>query len=301
METNKLQVLLETAKSGSINKVAEKLGYTQSGLTYVLNSLENELGIKLLHRGHSGVTLTPEGEELLPLIECIVSTTDTFAQRIARIRARNSGSIHIGTYNSAVTTLLPQAISSCTAKNPNIHFEITTGVVSLSQLMDDETLDLAICEEHIVSGNYQWEPLMEDEMCVVVRDDDPLAKETSISMDQLRDCHIIYPSINFQGVVATKLKEEGIQFGNQTSIVTADGSITLLIISREGGVSFVSRMYEPECPNNVLFIPLEPKLTRTIGVATLTNASRSKNIDNFIEQLKKHAKDCGQPSKTTPN
>lgn len=44
----------------------EKLGYTQSELTYTMNKLEEELGVKLIVRMHHGVRPTPEGEALLP-------------------------------------------------------------------------------------------------------------------------------------------------------------------------------------------------------------------------------------------
>ncbi len=287
METKKLEALLETAKIGSVNKVAESLGYTQSGLSYALNSLENELGVKLLHRDHGGVSLTPEGEELLPLMECIVTTVESFEQRVSRIKARSSSAIHIGTYNSALIRLLPLAVDRFLACYPDIQFEITTGVDSLSRLMDDEALDLVICEQHIVSGNYQWEPLLEDEMCAVLCKDDPLSKKESLRFSDLKSSHVVYPAINTNGVVARKLREEGIQFGRQTNLVTADGSITLSVISRRGGVSFVSKMYEPECPGNVCFVSMEPKLIRSLGVARPNHSPRSKTLDSFVRQLKK--------------
>lgn len=287
METKKLEALLETAKIGSVNKVAESLGYTQSGLSYALNSLENELGVKLLHRDHGGVSLTPEGEELLPLMECIVTTVESFEQRVSRIKARSSSAIHIGTYNSALIRLLPLAVDRFLACYPDIQFEITTGVDSLSRLMDDEALDLVICEQHIVSGNYQWEPLLEDEMCAVLCKDDPLSKKESLRFSDLKSSHVVYPAINANGVVARKLREEGIQFGRQTNLVTADGSITLSVISRRGGVSFVSKMYEPECPGNVCFVSMEPKLIRSLGVARPNHSPRSKTLDSFVRQLKK--------------
>ena len=65
MDAKKLQVILNTAKIGSINKAAEKLGYTQSGLTYLINSIEEEIGISLLNRSHMGISLTDEGNEPL--------------------------------------------------------------------------------------------------------------------------------------------------------------------------------------------------------------------------------------------
>lgn len=290
MDTGKLTALLETAKCGSINKVAEKLGYTQSGLTYVLNSVEKELGIKLLQRGHSGVCLSPEGQELLPFIENIVYSTESMTQHIQKIKARNSGIIHVGAYNSVVTAFLQQAITGFKAKCPSAQFELTTGVTSLSYLMDSQALDIVICEEHIVSSGYQWIPLVDDEMCVVVRSDDPLAKKDSIPLNALTKYHVIYPNINIHGSVAKRLLSENIHFEDQTNIVTTDGSTTLRIVSHNGGVSFVSRMYESECPDNVVFISAEPKLMRTIGIATPTNITPTKAMKSFIEQLKKAVK-----------
>lgn len=62
MESKKLEALLMAVDLGSFTKAAEVLGYTQSGLTHMMNSLEKEVGFTLLERGRSGVRLTEEGE-----------------------------------------------------------------------------------------------------------------------------------------------------------------------------------------------------------------------------------------------
>ena len=55
MESKKLEALLMAVDLGSFTKAAEVLGYTQSGLTHMMNSLENEIGLRLLDRSYSGV------------------------------------------------------------------------------------------------------------------------------------------------------------------------------------------------------------------------------------------------------
>ena len=55
MESKKLEALLMAVDLGSFTKAAEVLGYTQSGLTHMMNSLEKEVGFTLLERGRSGV------------------------------------------------------------------------------------------------------------------------------------------------------------------------------------------------------------------------------------------------------
>lgn len=58
MESKKLEALLMAVDLGSFTKAAEVMGYTQSGLTHMMNSLEREVGFTLLERGRGGVRLT---------------------------------------------------------------------------------------------------------------------------------------------------------------------------------------------------------------------------------------------------
>ena len=64
MESKKLEALLMAVDLGSFTKAAEVMGYTQSGLTHMMNSLEREVGFTLLERGRGGVRLTKDGEEI---------------------------------------------------------------------------------------------------------------------------------------------------------------------------------------------------------------------------------------------
>ena len=61
MDTKKLAALAAAVRLGSFTRAAEELGYTQSGLTHMMNSLEKDVGFPLLVRGRTGVRLTPAG------------------------------------------------------------------------------------------------------------------------------------------------------------------------------------------------------------------------------------------------
>lgn len=66
MDTEKCTVLLTAIDQGSLSGAAEALGYTPSGVSRLVASLEAELGLPLLVRGKGGVTPTPECEALRP-------------------------------------------------------------------------------------------------------------------------------------------------------------------------------------------------------------------------------------------
>ena len=57
MDTKKLEALLTAVELGSFTRAAEVLGYTQSGLTHMMNSLEKDIGFTVLLRGRSRTCL----------------------------------------------------------------------------------------------------------------------------------------------------------------------------------------------------------------------------------------------------
>ena len=66
---------------GSFTKAADALGYTQSSISQMIASLENELCIKLLTRSRHGVKLTIEGAELYPFIERTICQYQAMQER----------------------------------------------------------------------------------------------------------------------------------------------------------------------------------------------------------------------------
>ena len=54
MESKKLEALLMAVDLGSCTKASEVMGYTQSGLTHMMISLERVVGFTLLERGRGG-------------------------------------------------------------------------------------------------------------------------------------------------------------------------------------------------------------------------------------------------------
>ena len=83
MEAKKLEILMTAVDLGSFSKASEVVGYTQSGLTHLVNSLEREIGFPLIIRSHNGISLTEQGKEL-----CQLSDSSFRQMPIWKIRSR---------------------------------------------------------------------------------------------------------------------------------------------------------------------------------------------------------------------
>ncbi len=74
------------ARSGNITQAARLLGVSQPTVTTHLRQLEKRYGVELFHRLGKGLSLTPEGQRLLPQVENILhmATRIDFSLRDAR-------------------------------------------------------------------------------------------------------------------------------------------------------------------------------------------------------------------------
>ena len=85
MDSKKLEILMTAADLGSFSKASEVVGYTQSGLTHMMDALEKEIGFPLLQRNHSGITLTEQGLQLMPAIREFMRANANLENQIKNI------------------------------------------------------------------------------------------------------------------------------------------------------------------------------------------------------------------------
>ena len=110
MDSKKLEILMTAVNLGSFSKASEVVGYTQSGLTHLINGLEREIGMTLIRRDHSGIALTEDGEALLPAIREYLSATARLENQIEAITKKRTATIRIAAYASVAMHWMPEIL-----------------------------------------------------------------------------------------------------------------------------------------------------------------------------------------------
>lgn len=148
MRTEQLKYLIETSRSGSINRASKQLNMTATALSLSLKSLENEMGISLLERTHQGVRLTETGQKLLDYAQVFLLQVEQLKSASKADFASLNGSIAFFTGQNALDLFLPQMICSFYETYPNIDVKPIVAPLreSLLQLQDSK-------EEFILSYN----------------------------------------------------------------------------------------------------------------------------------------------------
>ena len=98
MSLSQYQAFLKTIELGNLTRAAEDLGYTQSGITHLLNALEEKCDLKLIVREKSGAYATADGEEMMPYFQDICSAYDSMQTKLNEIHRLESGLIRISTF-----------------------------------------------------------------------------------------------------------------------------------------------------------------------------------------------------------
>lgn len=176
-KTEQIETFLEIVRQGSIAAASEHLALTQPAVSRRLAELEGVLGVRLMERTRSGITLTVEGETFLKYASASSSALDQGLAQMARSRRDGREAVNIGCLPNVAARVLPAAIGSFKKQNSNVPVRIVTGTNrSLTQLLRQGDLDFMVgrlASPADMSG-LLFEPLYHEELVAVVRPEHPL-------------------------------------------------------------------------------------------------------------------------------
>ena len=124
---HKYLAYLKTIETGSITQAAAELGYTQSAVSRMIADLEEHWDVPLLTRNRSGIEISSEGTQLLPILQSIVKGQEELNFAVGELHGLQSGLIRVGAFTSMATGWMPLMIKSFHEKYPNIRFQIFNG------------------------------------------------------------------------------------------------------------------------------------------------------------------------------
>lgn len=285
MDDKKLFAFLEAVHTGSLSRAAAKLGYTQSGLTQMMNSLEDELGCSLLVRSFNGVRLTPTGEQLLPFIEDAASSLKRVRDESRQSAAGQSKPIRIGVFPSISKSWLPYILKEYQKRSPGTVVKITVGGYEIPGWLENDSIDLAFMEESM-KANYKWFPLCDDLYYAIVPRDCELAERDVLTLEDLSPYPFILSDIS-------ELKEQLRPFltkgrtHDEIQINSVDDAALLSLVEQGLGVTVLPELALKDCSGLVAVLPLDPPIKRTVGIA-IPRSSRKQILDfvDFVRELK---------------
>ncbi len=129
---------MAVAEALNFSRAAERLGVSASALSQMVRSLEERVGVRLLHRTTRSVSLTEAGDLLFQRVRPAVKELASAVGETSHLREHAAGVVRIHCFKIAADLLLKPMLWDFHQKYPDIVLDLTLG---------DEV-------EDVVSGGY---------------------------------------------------------------------------------------------------------------------------------------------------
>lgn len=286
MESKKLEALLMAVDLGSFTKAAEVLGYTQSGLTHMMNSLEKEVGFTLLERGRSGVRLTEEGERIAPAVREFLQANARLDSVIEQVASSRTEIIRVSAYASIAMHWLPGIIQRFREECPDVDVDIRMAdhVDVPYELLAQGKMD-AILVSPQYEGQYEWVHLADDPMFAVLPKDFDTQGMTAFPLAAFEARDFIMPSQGFDKDIMRIFNRIGVKPHILPTWV--DDPTVISMVSHGLGVSMMTELTVRGRTDGVKLLPVEPASSRELGLAVRSLDAASDGLRHFIDCTKR--------------
>ena len=286
MESKKLEALLMAVDLGSFTKAAEVLGYTQSGLTHMMNSLEKEVGFTLLERGRSGVRLTEEGERIAPAVREFLQANARLDSVIEQVASSRTEIIRVSAYVSIAMHWLPGIIQRFREECPDVDVDIRMAdhVDVPYELLAQGKMD-AILVSPQDEGQYEWVHLADDPMFAVLPKDFDTQGMTAFPLAAFEARDFIMPSQGFDKDIMRIFNRIGVKPHILPTWV--DDPTVISMVSHGLGVSMMTELTVRGRTDGVKLLPVEPASSRELGLAVRSLDAASDGLRHFIDCTKR--------------
>lgn len=288
MNVAKYKALLTAVDLGSFSAAAQKLGYTQSGLTHMMNALEDELGFVILQRGFYGVKLTAGGERIIPRIRELVNCEEALMNEISLVKSFGSNVIRIGAFSSMAAKVLPTIVERFSEEFPTITVNIQTGTVTeLYGGLDEGRFDICFGSKN-PKYNFKWTHLFFDRFYAILPKTYPVKGE-EFNIEDFNGSKFLMPGLGFDDDIGAVFSEYNVHpFVTPTYV---DDPAILSMVEHKLGISMLSKLILDGQQHDCLIVPIVPEVARHMSVAVKPDKILSLPMKRLIAITKDYVKD----------
>jgi LysR family cyn operon transcriptional activator len=283
-----IQYFLAAAESLHFTRAAESLSVTQPTLSHQIAQLEAQLGSPLFDRIGKQVRLTEAGTMLKDYAGRAVRELEAGRLALSELEGMIRGELRIGVIQSFSRTLLPSILGGFITKYPGIRLKILelTGLEIEQQLAAGD-LDLGIAFAPTALGGTEVEPVLEEQMVLVVGPDNEFARRKSVKLRELDGKSLVLLSKDY--LTRRLIDKYFDEVGAKPNVVCETNSLEVMLGAiAESSVSTIISEHALRIVNDrYIAIPLhEPIPVRTSALLWPKSSFRSISARTFGQMMR---------------
>ena len=281
MDAKKLEILMTAVDLGSFSKASQVVGYTQSGLTHLVNSLEREIGLPLIKRSHNGISLTRQGEALMPAIREYLKANTNLQNKIQAITEQQAETIRVAAYASIAMHWMPEILYRFRRICPkvNVDLRMVDNALEPFELLQDDKTDVIFASRQKYGG-CDWLPLYRERMYAILPRNYPLEGRETFPLEELEGKDFLMPYGRFDLDVHAALDRVEVRIREKAAYV--DDETVIRMVSKGLGVSMMTELMIRGRTDDVLCVPVVPETIRELGMGL----PKGREMPESVKKLK---------------
>lgn len=186
MDLKQLEIFAKIVDLKSFSRAAEAVYLTQPTVSGHIQSLEEELGVKLLDRLGREVSPTKAGKVLYDYAKRIVALRDEARQALDQLMGRMKGEIVVGGSTIPGEYLLPAIIGRFRDKYPEVTVVLKIGDTAeiINKVLEGEC-EAGIVGSRVDDNRLEYSEFVKDELVLIASSGYPLQKKGSVTAEEL--------------------------------------------------------------------------------------------------------------------
>jgi len=278
MTRKQLQVFVALAETLSFAAAASRVHLSQPALSLSLKALEQEIGGRLALRTTRHVTLTPEGELLLPLARRLLADWENTEQMLRQRFTLQRGHVTVAAMPSFAANVLPDVLTAYRRRYPKVDVAILDVIhEEVLDLVKNGRVELGIGFEPESVGELHFAPLFADRFVAALPQRELFKGTRQMSWRQL----LAHPFITLQrpSTVRSMLEERLSQSDLELTVSMECRQLATVgaLVAAGLGVSAVPDLCARQMKRlGVRCVPLHgPTIERNVGIVTRRRAELS--------------------------
>jgi DNA-binding transcriptional LysR family regulator len=287
LDIRHLSYFIEVAKYKSFTKASKSLHLSQSTLSKVVKSLEEELNVELIDRTVKRIELTDAGEIVLAQGEMIMESLNDLSTHLYDLMNLKKGKIKIGIPPIIGFLFFPKIIKEFNDLYPDIKIRISEDDSNrVQQEVRDGTLDLGVVMLPVDVKEFEVVPFVNNELSLFVHHSHPLAQREKVEMKELQnETFILLKQHLFKEFIIQECLRAG--FRPEIAYEISEWNFVSEMISENLGVSIFPKPLAQKIDYELVkAIPFEhPSIPWNLGLITKRKKHHPPAVREFVQHI----------------
>jgi DNA-binding transcriptional LysR family regulator len=246
MNLDHLRTFAEVVKLGSFSEVAKKLAISQPAVSFQIQKLEHELGIRLIDRTQRAITLTSAGRRLLRFAESTETEREHLQLDLEQMREEVSGDLLIAASTIPGEFLLPPLLAKFKTLHPAVRVQVAVSdSITVINGVRDNAYEVGFCGISPEGQELESFKVAGDEIVLIVFPEHPFAQRSEVSPTELEGEPLIFreDTSGTQRNLESRLAQAGLDLRKLVpNLILGTTQAVVSAVEAKAGIAFVSNL-----------------------------------------------------------